>query len=310
MKIKGKFKGIKLRRRKPRATGRKPRRLKYISVLPTFITLMNGVCGFLAIVISSRSPETRWHLDFMDVSGISPYTLAAYLIFVAMFADMMDGRVARLTRTTSSFGGQLDSLSDVISFGAAPAFIMIKLVEYHITYVEMTSVFFSMHLGRLVIFSAIFYVMCTVLRLARFNVENIEDESAHMDFSGIPSPGAAGVVASLVVFQQQILPGISAGDIAGLSLANFLTVLVLPITTLLMGILMVSRVSYPHIANKLLRGKKSLPVIMLFFAAILISIWNIQLVLVLCFCGFALFGIFRWIISGLFRKRDKQEAKE
>ena len=95
---------------------RKGRRLKHIAFLPSFITLINGACGFIAILFASDSY----------------FAMAGYIILLAMVADVLDGRVARLTRTTSSFGGQLDSLSDAISFGVAPAFIMIKLVEYHL----------------------------------------------------------------------------------------------------------------------------------------------------------------------------------
>lgn len=221
-----------------------------------------------------------------------------------MIADMLDGRVARLTRTTSSFGGQLDSLSDAISFGIASAFLMIKLVEYHLGYFREEYQRFSLFMGRIIFISAILYAMCTLVRLARFNVENEKDESAHMNFTGLPSPAAAGIVASLVVLQQRILHryiGLAGGVVHNFEL---LTVIAFPVVTLLAGILMVSRIRYPHVANQIFKRKKSLPVFLAIFAAALLILWNIQLALLIGFFGFALFGVIRWIIFKIFRKKQ------
>jgi len=261
---------------------RKGRRLKHIAFLPSFITLMNGACGFIAIIFASDAY----------------FALASIIIILAMIADVLDGRVARLTRTTSSFGGQLDSLSDAISFGVAPAFLMIKLVEYHLGYLGFEDIDLSMFLARVMIISAILYAMCAVVRLARFNVENEEDEAAHMNFAGLPSPAAAGVVISLVLFHQQILP--SLVDEAS-RIFHVVTVIVFPLVTILAGVLMVSRIRYPHVANQLLRSKKSLGFLLLIFAVVLLIVWNIQFALVLGFCGYAFFGVMRWIV-GLFKK--------
>ena len=278
---------------------RKKKRLKYIAVLPSFVTLMNGACGFIAVVFASRSPELRWNI----IRGFSmnSFALSGYMIFLAMIADMLDGRVARLTRTTSSFGGQLDSLSDTVSFGVAPAFLMIKVIEFYPEYFSFEKIRFSILINRSILFFAIFYVMCAVVRLARFNVENEEDESAHMNFAGLPSPAAAGIVVSLVIFSQQYLHGFP-GEIAGRAV-EMLVVTSLPVITFISGILMVSRIRYPHLANQLLRGKKPLSTLLLLFACGLLVIWNIQLAMVLGFCGFALFGIFRWVYASLFKKR-------
>jgi len=261
---------------------RKSRRLKHIAFLPSFITLINGACGFLAILFASNAQ----------------FTMAAYIILVAMVADVLDGRVARLTRTTSSFGGQLDSLCDAISFGVAPAFIMLKLVEFHLEYLGLGGLDFSIHLGRVMIVSAIFYAMCAVVRLARFNVENEEDEAAHMNFWGLPSPAAAGVVVTLVICHQEILPAVT--DEASRTFHIF-TITALPLVTLFSGVLMVSRVRYPHLANQLLRSKRSLGFLLAIFTTVLLMLWNIHIALAIGFCGFALFGIARWIVS-LFRK--------
>jgi len=268
---------------------RKSRRLKHIAFLPSFITLINGACGFIAILFASDSY----------------FAMAGFLILLAMVADVLDGRVARLTRTTSSFGGQLDSLSDAISFGVAPAFLMIQLVEFHLGYLGFEDLGLPMLLGRVIILCAVLYAMCAVVRLARFNVENEEDEAAHMNFAGLPSPAAAGVVVSFVIFHQQILPRLVDYNS---ELFHIFTVTSFPLITILSGILMVSRIRYPHVANQLLRSKKSLGFLLLIFAVVLLIVWNIQFALLAGFGGFALFGVLRWVVS-LFRKPGPSPKK-
>jgi len=263
---------------------------------------MNGACGFIAIVFASRGPAISWNLFFMRRAVATSFTVAGFMVFLAMVADVLDGRVARLTRTTSSFGGQLDSLSDAISFGVAPAFIMIKLAELHLQNLRLAPSFFTVFLGRGIIFAAIIYAMCAVVRLARFNVENEEDESAHMSFSGLPSPAAAGVVVSLVVFHQQLLPRFAGSAAESFRIFEIITACALPVITLLTGILMVTRIRYPHAANRLLRSKKTLASLLLIFASAILIVWNIQLAMVVGFCGFALVGFIRWLFVSLFRK--------
>ena len=281
---------------------RKKRRLKYIAVLPSIVTMVNGACGFVALVFASRSTEFRWTFFSVRDFNMSSFSLAAYMLLLAMIADMLDGRVARLTRTTSSFGGQLDSLSDAISFGAAPAFIMLKLVESHMANLNFEHIRFSMLIGRGIFFSAIFYAMCAVVRLARFNVENEDDEAAHMNFAGLPSPAAAGIVVSTVIIHQQILPRVAVLPQEGFYTFEIITLVVFPVVTFFAGLLMVSRIRYPHLANQLLRGKKSLTSLLLLFAGVLLIVWNIQLAMVVGFCGYALFGVFRWLIVTLIKK--------
>ena len=113
------------------AAPKKRRRLKYIAVLPSIITLMNAMCGFIDIVCASRGPGPRWEILVVRKFFLTGFALSGYMIFFAMIADLLDGQAARLSKTTSSFGGQLDSLSDAVSFGVAPAFLMMKVVEAH-----------------------------------------------------------------------------------------------------------------------------------------------------------------------------------
>jgi phosphatidylserine synthase len=142
--------------------------------------------------------------------------------------------------------------------------------------------------------------MCAVVRLARFNVENDEDEAAHMNFAGLPSPAAAGVVVSLIIFYQQFLSGFVTSKI--------IIVIGLPLLTLLAGILMMSRIRYPHLPNQLLRVKKTLPALLLIFACGIFIVWNIQLALFAGFCGFMLFGLFRWVILSFAKRTPQPQA--
>ena len=277
---------------------RKKKRLKYIAVLPSFITLMNGACGFIAIVFASQTPEIPWSL--LRYLNVTSFALVGYIIILAMVADMLDGRVARLTRTTSDFGGQLDSLCDTISFGIAPAFLMMKMAEFYLESIVFENQMFSVIISRGIFFAAIFYVMCAVVRLARFNVENEEDEAAHMNFAGLPSPAAAGAVVSLIIFYQQFLSGIAVFQI--------IMVIGLPVVTFFAGFLMVSRLRYPHIPNHLLRAKKTLPSFLLIFACGIFIIWNIQLAMLAGFCGFMFFGVCRWIIGSFTKKTPQAQA--
>jgi len=278
---------------------RKKRRLKYIAVLPSLVTLMNGLCGFTAIVFASRGVDTMWRPNLLPKVNISFFALAGYIIFLGMVADVLDGHVARISKSTSSFGAQLDSLCDAISFGAAPAFLMLKLVEAQSQYLNFESVRQTLLFGRLVYLSAIIYTMCAIIRLARFNVENVEnkeDESSHLSFAGLPSPPAAGMIVSLVIFQQDFLPKImEVPDKSPLHILQTATICALPIITLIAGLLMVTRIPYPHIVNRVLRGKKRFSIFLLVVFTLLFVIWNIQIAMVLGFFVFMLYGLIRWL---------------
>jgi CDP-diacylglycerol--serine O-phosphatidyltransferase len=116
------------------------------------------------------------------------FVLAAFLILAAGFFDAIDGKVARLTKTTSRFGLELDSLADVISFGVAPSLLIYQWV--------LTSY------GRLGWVSAFVFVSCGALRLARFNVQSGSIDPAR--FNGLPIPAAAGMIATTVLFFHMV----------------------------------------------------------------------------------------------------------
>jgi len=257
-------------------------RLKYITILPSLITILNGAFGFTAIIFASKGSEAKYadsQIPFFTFGATTYFALSGYMILVAMIADMLDGRLARRVQSTSSFGGQLDSLCDIISFGVAPAFLMLNVMEHGIASIGLADERF---LQRFIWLSAAAYISCAAIRLARFNVENEEDESAHMSFLGLPTPAAAGVIVSLVIFHQETLP-------------VFAIICILPFLALCISILMVSRIRYPHILNQYLRGKKPFAYLIRMLLLLLALIFFIQTALVVIFCGFAANSFLRWL---------------
>jgi len=274
-------------------------RLKYITILPSLITILNGVCGFTAIIFASKGAKlgigqfSAESSDPVFAFGATTYlAMSGYMILLAMIADMLDGRLARRVKSTSSFGGQLDSLCDVISFGVAPAFLMLQILECKL---ELAGFAGESLAQRFIWLAAAAYISCTAIRLARFNVENEEDESAHMSFIGLPSPAAAGVIVSLIIFHQETLLELAAKEYWLYLVCESAIVYALPFLALGVAALMVSRIRYPHILNQYLRGKKPLAHLMRVLLLLAFVIWNIQAALVLIFCGFAASSFVKWL---------------
>jgi CDP-diacylglycerol--serine O-phosphatidyltransferase len=211
--------------------------------------------------------------------------MSGYMILVAMIADMLDGRLARKVKSTSSFGGQLDSLCDAISFGAAPVFLMLKIVEFKLGLMSYTG---DSAVQRFIWLAAAAYLCCAVVRLARFNVENEEDESEHMSFLGLPTPAAAGVIVSLVIlhqFYEQTLPMIDG------------VIYVLPFLALGVAVLMVSRIRYPHVPNLYLKGNKPFGHFIRVLLLLAFLACYTEVALVVIFCGFAASSFVKWLSS-------------
>lgn len=162
---------------------------KSLFILPNLFTCSSIFCGVYATLICATNPEED---DFYR---------AALLIVFAMFFDTIDGRVARMTRTQSAFGVQLDSLADVVSFGVAPAVLVYR--------------WSLVGLGSLGVFVCFVYVAAGAIRLARFNVLAMGESGAPKKPSkfilGLPIPGAAGILVSLVVANHAV-----TGDLPGM----------------------------------------------------------------------------------------------
>ncbi|CAM5788623.1 CDP-diacylglycerol--serine O-phosphatidyltransferase [Ottowia pentelensis] len=249
----------------------RPRR-KGIYVLPNMITLAALFGGFYAVVMAMNGH----------------FGLATAGIFAAMVLDSLDGRVARMTHTQSAFGEQMDSLSDMVSFGAAPA-----LVAY---------MWALQPLGKAGWFAAFVYCACAALRLARFNVNTAVVDKRY--FQGLPSPAAAALVAGFIWLTSAMLEAqrdvplfrellsmlggqrVARGDFSWLMFA----------ITLFAGLTMVTNT--PYYSFKDMRGARSVPFVVLVLAALLIAVISIEpaTILFLLFVGYALSGyvIYAW----------------
>jgi CDP-diacylglycerol--serine O-phosphatidyltransferase len=253
---------------------------KTLFVLPNLITLGSVFCGFNAIRLVAKEQPTD-----EDV-----YRAAVVLIFAMLF-DLMDGRVARMTKTQSAFGLQLDSLADVISFGVAPALLVYKWVLYR----EPIP-------GLLVAFG---YVACAAIRLARFNVLASSATGAPTKpgkhIIGLPSPPAAGILISLVVANH------AAGGVIG---REEYTLVLLGVTVGL-GLLMVSNVRFRSFKD--LRLDTGTIVLALFVLVSSAFVWNKfrpEFVLVWLLGVYLLVGIVETIrgLADRIRRRERRSV--
>lgn len=213
-----------------------------LAVLPTLLTLGNGVCGMAAIAVATSARlEGDWETGF-------PLLVAGLLIFGGMLFDALDGSAARITGAETEFGGQLDSLCDAITFGVAPAVIVWRFADGK----ALPS--------KLVWAIGVLYALCVLVRLARFNVDTDEDDT-HEGFEGLPSPAAAGTVAAFAIGMPEIAgyadPLMYGESINRLGRAAIIvSQYFMPILALGLAYLMVSRFPYPHLFVRLIKGRR------------------------------------------------------
>jgi CDP-diacylglycerol--serine O-phosphatidyltransferase len=253
-------------RLRPLPRRRRGQPLLTIQVLPTLVTLGNLLAGVLALAyledsMGATDPAVR--------DGL--WSKAAWLVFLGMFCDALDGRIARLTRTTSPFGAQLDSLADVVTFGLVPAFLS----------KTMLSVTFPSVSPRLLLALSVVYVGGAALRLARYNVESARVSpggAPHVTlvFRGMPSPAAAGLLASVVLLRlEYALPALGV---------------VLAFLTPVVGLLMVSRLPYPHVLNRWLEGRRGIPAMVLLAVTLFLVLAFFLETIAAVFVAYALSG--------------------
>ncbi len=240
-------------------------------VLPNLFTVSSIFCGFYAVTLCLSAQPEPIHLY-----------RAAIAIFFGMFFDMFDGRVARLTRTQSEFGMQLDSLADVISFGVAPGILLYKWM--------------LADLGFVGVFVGFVYAACGALRLARFNVLASREHGSSKYFVGLPIPLAAGSVVSLVMssypFDQP-----------------FLTPVAVAIIAIALAALMVSNVRYRTFKD-LRPSKKSITisfVLVVIFAALSTRL-KPTIALAAFFLGYITLGLAEGVIFFKARRAEAETA--
>jgi CDP-diacylglycerol---serine O-phosphatidyltransferase len=222
-----------------------------IYLLPNLFTLSALFAGFFAIVMGMER-----HFDN-----------AAIAIFIAMILDALDGRVARLTNTQTLFGAELDSLSDMVSFGVAPAVVVYAWA--------------LRPLGKIGWIVALIYTIAGALRLARFNVAGGSADKRY--FKGLPIPSAAAVVASMVwnghIYQ---LSGYAVSVVAG-------------IVTLIIGLLMVSNLRYRSFKDLDLKGKVPFFAILVVVLVLVLIAVDPPQVLLVVFLGYAIAAPLVWL---------------
>jgi len=255
--------------------GRRRRRLRSLNLAPTLLTLGNLTCGFAAIHFALRtayelgaasSPEVLPTLPPRLLERMLPSLLSvgASLVILGMVFDLFDGLVARVTRSTTNFGGQLDSLADVVTFGVAPATLMVVFMTRCLGPDAIIPSPLSEHFwGRFTWVCAAIYVAMGAVRLARYNVEHADVNFDHRTFRGLPIPGAAGVMVALLLFQDQM--GDIAKSVIGYSM---------PLIALLTAFLMVSRIPYKRVHRIYLVGRR--PFSQVFICILLFAVFLSQ----------------------------------
>lgn len=234
----------------------------YILILPSAFTTGNLFCGFFAILRSFSHDFER----------------AAYAIFVAGIFDVLDGRVARITKSQSKFGVEYDSIADVVSFGLAPAILAyVWVLEPH---------------GRLGWAGAFFFAACGALRLARFNT--ISDEMPKSYFVGLPIPAAANMMAATYLAYQE------------LNFANPDKLVLFLVFTL--GTLMVSTVRFRSVKDLDLRHKRSFLYLVMIVIVLTALAWKHEVALGVLIGLYIAWGPVREVLSWLKRPKVDRTA--
>ncbi len=234
---------------------------KGIYILPNALTLCGMFCGFFAILSAING-------NFLH---------AAWAVVLANIFDGLDGWIARLTNTTTRFGIELDSLSDLVAFGLAPAIIIYKwsLAPF----------------GRLGWAAAFLFVACGALRLARFNIQ--VDMPGSKAFKGMPIPGAATILMSIVIFYYEFYTGIPDKN------------LFFPIITILLSLLMVSTLRYHGLKEIDFREKKPFWVLIVFVIILFFLLIHPSIAIFVFAMAYLIWGIIENIILFIKRRRLK-----
>ena len=267
----------------------KPAPTLKIYFLPNLMTAGNLFCGFVALtkIVEARIP-----------GGYNEIKMALGFILAACIFDLLDGRLARMGGVESEFGREFDSLADLISFGAAPAFLVHRVV--------LRDVFATRpEIGW---FIASIYLICGALRLARFNcVAALSGGGGGREFMGFPIPAAAGLVASLTLFLMW-------EDQSDRDLSHAPWSFILPGLLLFLSFMMVSEVKYPSFKSLGLRTRRTFPkmvVTILFIGGLVVLRERIlPIVLPLIFTLYLLYGFVRPQISRKVRHEIEEEEED
>ncbi|MEM7164961.1 MAG: CDP-alcohol phosphatidyltransferase family protein [Planctomycetota bacterium] len=253
----------------------------HATLLPNLITMGNAVCGFVALTFVAGT-----HIEAGEVARLENLRTAAWCILLGMVFDVFDGRVARMTGGSSAIGAQLDSLADLVTFGLAPAGLLVTLNRVASTgHPAWKSVVWVFGLA---------YFLGAMLRLARFNVEHSPDEEDHLCFKGLPTPAAAGVVAGLVLvffwlkeWKSWELRAIAETAPAFASAVQGAIPALLPFLAFFLGFAMVSnRFKYQHIASGIVARKQSFDTFVYLVFGLILAVVMVEPIICLVFLGY------------------------
>ena len=250
----------------------KPKSNKKIGVfiIPSLLTTANLFCGFYSIIAVLKTD----------------YVTAAFAIIVAMLFDSFDGKIARLTNSTSHFGVEYDSLSDLVSFGVAPGLLIYKwaLNDY----------------GKIGWLAVFLFVACGAMRLARFNTQASDSGLKH--FVGLPIPAAAGLIVTTVIFDHHIL-----------LMGKGVRPVVILVMTYILAYLMVSTIPYRSFKETHLAERKPLSSLIAAVLILIVIVAEPQIMLFVLFALYASSGpgerLFAFLPHGIRRKTDVKETE-
>jgi CDP-diacylglycerol---serine O-phosphatidyltransferase len=223
--------------------------MRKVALLPNLFTSANIFCGVYSLSLVLKE--------------VPQYSRAAWFILLAMFFDFLDGQVARRYRATSDFGVEYDSLADFFSFG-----IVTTIIAYRLVLQQMQGLGVGV---------AFLYIIFCALRLARFNIQTDKDKEEKVDFRGLPSPVAAGVLLSFIIFIKDIQLSWEP---------------VIPVLMIVLGALMVTGITYPTLLALELRKKK--PFIYLLVIILMLGFLLLfpQIVIFIAFVSYLILGFY------------------
>lgn len=264
-----------------------------IYFLPNLLTAGNLFCGFVAL--------TKVVEADISTGVFTDIWVALYFILAACIFDLFDGRVARMGGAESPFGREFDSLADLISFGAAPAFLVHRIVlkDVFVQYAEIGW------------FIASIYLVCGAYRLARYNVMSaMPNVGGGKEFLGFPIPSAAALVASLTMFMIWLNEKGLIEERFNHSRWRY----VLPVLLLFLSWMMVSKVKYPSFKTLDLRAKRtffSTLIAILVVGAVIVTRGKVLIfILPVFFTSYLVYGFIRPRISGRMRREIEEEEDD
>ncbi|MDD5687189.1 MAG: CDP-diacylglycerol--serine O-phosphatidyltransferase [Elusimicrobia bacterium] len=253
-----------------------------IYLLPSLFTILNIVAGFFSLHYSIS-------LNF---------SAAAWAIFIAIIMDITDGRVARVMHAESSFGMELDSLADFLSFGVAPAFLM-----YQIHLKDM---------GKIGLAISAFFIITSALRLARFNSIAHQTKEISTHFEGLPTTAAGGIIASFVLSYELFKPFAEGQELTAKTIPLIMKRMpmffkTMPFLMVLISIFLISKIRYSNFKKINFSHPHSFQLLVLLIVSIILIFIYPQNAIFLIYILYFLSGIVEYI-TRIFRLRKKKET--